>query len=302
MAGGAVDRLRVAGGGAVALAIVGGAKMRSALQHLSRDRRVRHGRVQAFPLRAAPWVGGDAAASLRLALDARLGVPVGRPFPDIADHVVEIEAVRRIAFDGRGPFIAVLKRVAIGEGALPIIGQHLATGRELVTPGIFAVIEAAPGRKFPFRLGRQKLPRPFGVGFRIGEGDVHDRMVLQPRYACVRPVGMTPIGAEAERPPLAVIHEVDRTPRPLEQQGACIGHGGVHAGIVTGIGRYLSQRAISGRFDKAREIGVGDRRFIDPERIDAHLARGRFLGIEIVRSHAESPAGNVAHARPHRAA
>ena len=83
-----VDCLCVAGGRAVALAVIGSAQMRSALEHLARDRDVRRGGIKAFALRRAARIGRNAATAPAFAFEPGLAVPVGRPFPDIAGYII----------------------------------------------------------------------------------------------------------------------------------------------------------------------------------------------------------------------
>lgn len=61
MAGWAVDRLCVARGGAVALAIAGRAQVRAAFQYFSSGKDMRHRRIMAFVFAATAWIMGNAA-------------------------------------------------------------------------------------------------------------------------------------------------------------------------------------------------------------------------------------------------
>src|SRR3546814_5650937 len=92
----------MARGGAIALAIIGGAQVRSALEHLAGDADGGLVRVVTLPAKAAFRIP-DGAAGWFSALRARPGLrpPVLRPFPDIADHVEEAEAVGREMADRR---------------------------------------------------------------------------------------------------------------------------------------------------------------------------------------------------------
>jgi hypothetical protein len=53
-------------------------------------------------------------------------IPVTRPLPHVADHVVEAVAVRLEAADRGGRGVAVLVRIVDGEDTLPGIGDRLA--------------------------------------------------------------------------------------------------------------------------------------------------------------------------------
>ena len=116
---------------------------------------------------------------------ARIGlvlwrIPVGGPFPDVADHVVEAVSVRRERGHRRSALEAVGVGVLAREFALPGIGHVTAVGREFVAPGKFGAVKPAARRKFPFRFGRQVLAGPLRVGERVAEGHMHDRMIVEP--------------------------------------------------------------------------------------------------------------------------
>src|ERR1700740_858745 len=93
--------------------------------------------------------------------------PIGGPFPDVADHVVDAVAVRRKRLHRRGAREAVGAQILVRKIALPGIGHVLATRRELVAPGELGAVEAAARGEFPFGLGRQFLAGPLGVGFGV---------------------------------------------------------------------------------------------------------------------------------------
>src|SRR5579862_5298941 len=78
----------------VAAAVVRRAQMRAALDDLARDLAVGLARIVALGLAPAARIFRNAAGLCRVGLV--LGrPPVGRPFPDIADHVVDAVVVRR---------------------------------------------------------------------------------------------------------------------------------------------------------------------------------------------------------------
>src|SRR3546814_11678233 len=86
---------------AVALAIVDGAQVRSALHNLAADARAGGRIVIALRERRTARVG-DRAAGRFGPRALRRRIPVARPFPDIADHVEKPLAVRRTAAARRG--------------------------------------------------------------------------------------------------------------------------------------------------------------------------------------------------------
>src|SRR5215470_13452476 len=118
-------------------------------------------------------------------------IPVARPLPDIADHVVEAVAVRLEAADRCGAGVAVLVRIVDGEDALPGVGDRLALGIERARPVVLAVATAARG-KFPLRFGRKLASAPARIGQRILVGDMHDRMIVLARNRAAGTGWLTP--------------------------------------------------------------------------------------------------------------
>src|SRR5262245_14891565 len=100
MARGGIDRLRMSRSGAIAAAVIRRAQMRAALDDLAWDPDGGLARVVAALLAPAARVLRDAARLRRVGLVLR-GIPVGRPFPDIADHVVKAVSVGRECRDRR---------------------------------------------------------------------------------------------------------------------------------------------------------------------------------------------------------
>src|SRR6266702_6224968 len=117
MAGRSIDRLGVPRGRAITAAIVRRAEVRAAFQDFSRDLDVGKARVIARLLAAAAGIARDAAGLCGLGGVPRRP-PVGGPFPDIADHVVEAVAVRREGHDRRGTLEPILAEVLDREVAL----------------------------------------------------------------------------------------------------------------------------------------------------------------------------------------
>ena len=96
----------------------------------------------------------------------------------------------------------------------------LSAGREFIAPGELGAVETASRGEFPLGFGRQVLTRPFCVGERIGECDVHDRVIVERVDIAVRTVRMAPVGALEERPPLTSVCQVDRMFRRGEDERA----------------------------------------------------------------------------------
>src|SRR3984893_18338721 len=128
-----VNRLRVPCGRPVAAAIVRRAQMRAAFQDLPGNPDLWLAGIEASVLPSAARIFRN-AAGLRRVRFMLLRIPVGGPFPDIADHVMNAVAVRREGRDRRGAIETVATEILLREFALPGIGLVLAAGRELVPP------------------------------------------------------------------------------------------------------------------------------------------------------------------------
>src|SRR5512135_2719211 len=92
--------------------------------------------IVAVFLAPAARIFWNTARFLRIAFVLRRP-PIGRPFPRIADHVVDAVAVWRERSHWRGAVETILALVFVREIALPGIGQVFAVGREFVAPGKF---------------------------------------------------------------------------------------------------------------------------------------------------------------------
>src|SRR6266480_3088718 len=78
-------------------------------------------------------------------------VPVRRPFPHIARHVIQPIAIRWEGAHGRRPFIAICHQVLPGELPLPGVGHQLATRSEFIPPGIDGTLYSPACSTFPRR-------------------------------------------------------------------------------------------------------------------------------------------------------
>ncbi len=72
----------------------------------------------------------------------------------------------------------------------------LAARNQFLAPGKLRLLEATAGRELPFRLGREVLAGPFGIGLGIAVGDMDDRMIQDRPDAALAPQG----GAASWRP------------------------------------------------------------------------------------------------------
>src|SRR5258705_1467938 len=121
-------------GGAIAAAIIGSAEMRAALKHLAWNLGVRVARAVACGLRPAARIFWNATRLRRVSV-MLLRIPIGRPFPDIADHVVQAVTIGRKGGDWRSALEAVGHQILVREITLPGVRHVLATRHLLVAPG-----------------------------------------------------------------------------------------------------------------------------------------------------------------------
>src|SRR5258707_7537034 len=91
----------------IAAAIIRRAEMRAALDHLARDFDIWLARVEAGFFAPAARIFGNAARLRRIGI-VFLRVPIGGPFPDIADHVADAVSIRRERGNRRSPLKAVV--------------------------------------------------------------------------------------------------------------------------------------------------------------------------------------------------
>ena len=104
-------------------------------------------------------------------------IPIARPLPHVADHVIEPVAVRAEAADRCSADVTVVLGVDDGKDALPGVGYRFAVGVEGAAPVVFTVA-AAPRRVFPLCLGGETSPQPAGVCQRVLVGDMDHRMAF----------------------------------------------------------------------------------------------------------------------------
>ena len=267
MTGRRVDRFREARGRPVAPAVVGRAEMRAALDHLAGNPDRRLARIVAVAFLGPARIVRRAAGLHDLV--RMLGdVPVGRPLPDVADHVVEPIAVGGKRADRRRALVPVGREVLPGKLALPGVGHVAVAWEERVAPGVVRSFEATACGELPLGLGGQRLALPRGEGLGVAECDVDDRMLLEAVEAGGRTLRVSPVGGTQERPPVRHVPEIHRTGGLREDQRARIEHLGQRARILRGIGRLLREGHVTRRLDEPRESRVGDRIAIDPEPVD----------------------------------
>src|SRR5580765_9030504 len=100
---GSIDRLRMSRCRPVASAVIRRAQMRAALDDLLWNLHIGRSGVVAVVLAPPARVLRNAAGLRRIRL-MLWRIPVGRPFPDVADHVLEAVPIRRECGDRRRAF------------------------------------------------------------------------------------------------------------------------------------------------------------------------------------------------------
>src|SRR3954452_24466244 len=113
-------------------------------------------------------------------------VPVARPLPHIADHIVKPVAVRREASDRRCSGMTVLIGIEYREETLPGICDRLALGIVSARIIVLTVAPAARG-ELPLRFGRKFVSAPMRIGKRILVGNMHNRMIFLARNRAAGP-------------------------------------------------------------------------------------------------------------------
>src|SRR3954447_10199305 len=146
--------------------------------------------------------------------------PVVGPFPDIARHVVDAEAVRGKPPHRRGALVPVNAQVLPRELTLPRVRHHAAAGREFVAPCERRAVATAARCVLPLRLAWERLARPFAIGDRIRIRDMRYRVMLPAADVAGRAFRMAPVCPRRPRPPRSDVTEVDRALRLTEDQRA----------------------------------------------------------------------------------
>ena len=124
-------------------------------------------------------------------------------------------------------------------------------------------------------------------------------MIITRVDVALRPVGVPPVSTLGVGPPLVEIFQIDRMRQWSEDQRAGIEHVGERPRIVFRVGRNFGKRPVAGGADEFFELPVGHRGTVDPEAIEANTVDRRFLGIMLLRAHAERAARK---SRPYSAA
>ncbi len=179
--------------------------------------------------------------------------------------------------------------------ALPGIGHVAIVLLEGVAPGVFGVLKTPARGELPFGLGRQLDSSPGGVAQDVHPGHVDDGVVIQAFQVAARTIGMTPVRAGHEGPPLQGVAKIDRTSRRREHHRGRRQHARIRARIVVGVRRILGEGHVGGGGHEAGELAIGHRSGVDPEAVDGGPTRRPFLGIVVVGAHGEHPARDPHH-------
>src|SRR5688572_6921987 len=94
-------------------------------------------------------------------------VPVGAPFPNVAGHVDQVEAVRLKATHRRAASESVFAGVLLRKGALPPVGGRPAARPQVESPDEWRLVYSASCRILPLRFRRQTLAGPARVRLRV---------------------------------------------------------------------------------------------------------------------------------------
>ena len=197
-----IDRLGMARGRAIAAAIIAGAEVRTAFKHLAWNFDLRLARVVARRLRPAARIFRNAARLRRIGF-----VLCANTNPSsIPRRCRSCRRGRSRSAEMQRPATCAQSRrrtkVLSRKFTLPGVRHMLAAGRKLIAPGKFRAVKPAARGEFPFGLGRQVFAGPFGVGQRVHECHMHDRMIVEPVDVAVagrrgdasrRPLGISTI-------------------------------------------------------------------------------------------------------------
>src|SRR6266480_3286569 len=193
---------------AIPQAVIRRAEEGPAFEHFSWDAELRLCRINTLLSCPPSRIDRDAACPGRV-FWMMLLVPVRRPFPHIASHVIQTITIRREGAHGRRPLIAISHQVLPGKFSLPGVGHHLATRSEFIPPGIHGTLYSPACSTFPLRLGRQLFACPCRIRQDIFIGDMHHRMVSPPFQGTPWPPRILPVGSRHVYPPVARITQIN---------------------------------------------------------------------------------------------
>src|SRR5262249_32541852 len=147
-------------------------------------------------------------------------IPVGGPFPDVAGHVEETEAVRWERADRRRACETVLERVAPREVAVPDVGHELTVRSCFGAPRERNAVESAACGEFPFGFGWERTAGPARVRVGILVRDVDDGMVCTRIDAAPVTLRVAPRCTGGPGPPQREVPQIDWAARAREDERA----------------------------------------------------------------------------------
>src|SRR5262245_5852862 len=159
--------------GPVTPAVILRTQMRAALEHLAPEAMRAIARIAAAGFIATSRIARRAARSRGNLRGIGFAVPVGRPLPDIADHVDEAVVIGWIEPHRRGAREAIVEPALMRKFARPVIGEPPATGRKLIAPGVGPLSQTATCREFPLRFSGQTLASPGRIRLGISQRHMH---------------------------------------------------------------------------------------------------------------------------------
>src|SRR3954447_3045617 len=222
-------------------------------------------------------------------------VPVARPFPHVADHVVEPVTVRRETPDRRRTGMIVFIAVEYREETLPGICDRLSM-RIVCARIIILTVAAAARGELPLRFGRKFVSAPLRVSKRILVGNMHNRVIFLAHDRAAGAGRLTPVRTGNVLPPLRDAAAAgdfcrgDKDHRARNQQ--VLGRAGMGLGVEPALG----ERPVTGRVYELPELRIRHLVTVDPEAIDAHRMDDAFFPLMTLRTHFECPAGDGHHA------
>src|SRR5262249_3217621 len=128
-------------------------------------------------------------------------IPVARPLPHVATHVVQPEAVGRKRRHRRCAYVAIFPCIAGGKPSFENVRHIAATRLELVPPGVTLPVEPPTRGPFIFGLGRQPLADPARVGLGVLISHLNYRVIGATAEVAAGSFGVTPVCSWYPAPP-----------------------------------------------------------------------------------------------------
>ena len=135
-------------------------------------------------------------------------LPVGCPFPEIADHVEEAIAIWTETLYRRGALKIILCKILPRKLTLPCVSHVTAIGREFVAP--IRCRQGRRARRTPILLQLVSPCPPISRKLRHRGTRCGNAMIMEPGDRTPKSKGPAPIGAEFELPPVRQVGKVYR--------------------------------------------------------------------------------------------